>query len=94
LVEAATTEPPRGWGMNRRHGVTASGVLNGIIVVLWAGSIPQKGVSERVDPFGCMKYFINRTHERAHQAVDVEDKGDSKKRKGSGEEVEKARVWM
>jgi len=80
--------------MNRRHGVTAYTALDGVIVVLWARSTPQKGAPERIDPFGCIKYFINRTHERAHQAVDVEDKGDSKKRKGSGEEVEKARVWM
>jgi CRISPR-associated protein Csd2 len=40
------------------------------------------------------KAILNQTHERAHQAVGVEDKGDSKKRKGTGEEVEKARVWM
>ena len=37
------------------------------------------------------KAILNQTHERAHQAVGVEDKGDSKKRKGTGEEVEKAR---
>lgn len=40
------------------------------------------------------KAILNQTHERAHHAVGVEDKGDSKKRKGTGEEVEKARVWM
>lgn len=40
------------------------------------------------------KAILNQTHERAHQAVGVEDKGDSKKRKGTGEEVEKARAWM
>jgi CRISPR-associated protein Csd2 len=40
------------------------------------------------------KAILNQTHERAHQAVGVEDKGDSKKRKGTGEEVEKARIWM
>jgi len=40
------------------------------------------------------KAILNQTHERAHQAVGVEDKGDKKKRKGSGEEVEKARDWM
>ena len=40
------------------------------------------------------KAILNQTHERAHQAVGIEDKGDSKKRKGSGDEVEKARDWM
>lgn len=40
------------------------------------------------------KAILNQTHERAHQAVGVEDKGDSKKRKGTGEEVERARAWM
>jgi len=40
------------------------------------------------------KAILNQTHERAHQAVGVEEKGDGKKRKGSGEEVEKARAWM
>lgn len=40
------------------------------------------------------KAILNQTHERAHQAVGVEDKGDSKKRKGTGDEVERARVWM
>jgi CRISPR-associated protein Csd2 len=40
------------------------------------------------------KAILNQTHERAHQAVGVEDKGDSKKRKGTGVEVEKARAWM
>jgi CRISPR-associated protein Csd2 len=40
------------------------------------------------------KAILNQTHERAHQAVGVEDRGDSKKRKGTGEEVERARLWM
>lgn len=40
------------------------------------------------------KAILNQTHERAHKAVGVEEKGDGKKRKGSGEEVEKARAWM
>lgn len=40
------------------------------------------------------KAILNQTHERAHKAVGVEDKGDDKKRKGTGEEVEKARKWM
>lgn len=40
------------------------------------------------------KAILNLTHERAHKAVGIEDKGDDKKRKGSGEDVEKARKWM
>ena len=40
------------------------------------------------------KAILNQTHERAHQAVGVEDKGEAKKRKGSGEDVDKARAWM
>ena len=40
------------------------------------------------------KAILNQTHKRAHQAVGVEDKGDSKKRKGTGDEVERARAWM
>ncbi|MCG6537212.1 MAG: type I-C CRISPR-associated protein Cas7/Csd2, partial [Syntrophales bacterium LBB04] len=40
------------------------------------------------------KAILNQTHVRAHQAVGVEDKGDSKKRKGTGDEVERARAWM
>lgn len=40
------------------------------------------------------KAILNQTHERAHQAVGVEDKDDGKKRKGTGEDVEKARAWM
>ena len=40
------------------------------------------------------KAILNQTHARAHQAVGVEDKGDRKKRKGTGDEVEKARKWM
>lgn len=40
------------------------------------------------------KAILNQTHERAHQAVGVEDKGASTKRKGTGDEVERARVWM
>ncbi|MCJ7663899.1 MAG: type I-C CRISPR-associated protein Cas7/Csd2 [Desulfobacterales bacterium] len=40
------------------------------------------------------KSILNQTHERAHQAVGVEDKGEGKKRKGAGDEVEKARAWM
>lgn len=54
-------------------------------------------VKENQSPFEIYvreKAILNKTHERAHQAVGVEDKGDGKKRKGSGAEVEKARVWM
>ena len=40
------------------------------------------------------KAILNQTHERAHQAVGVKNQGDSKKRKGSGEDVEKARSWI
>jgi CRISPR-associated protein Csd2 len=40
------------------------------------------------------KAILNKTHERAHEAVGVEDKGDTKKRKGTGAEVERARAWM
>lgn len=40
------------------------------------------------------KAILNQTHARAHQAIGAEDKQDGKKRKGSGEEVERARQWM
>jgi CRISPR-associated protein Csd2 len=40
------------------------------------------------------KAILNQTHERAHQAVGVEDNGNSKKRNGTGDEVERARAWM
>lgn len=40
------------------------------------------------------KAILNLTHKRAHEAVGVKNKGDTKKRKGSGEEVDKARAWM
>jgi len=40
------------------------------------------------------KAILNETNARAHKAVGVEDKGDTKKRKGTGVEVEKARAWM
>lgn len=40
------------------------------------------------------KAILNQTHARAHQAVGVADSGETKKRKGSGDEVEKARQWM
>ncbi len=40
------------------------------------------------------KAILNQTHEKAHQAVGVKDQAEGKKRKGSGEDVEKARAWM
>jgi CRISPR-associated protein Csd2 len=41
------------------------------------------------------KSILNQTHERAHKAIGAEEKAaDPKKRKGSGDEVEKARKWM
>lgn len=40
------------------------------------------------------KAILNRTHERAHQAVGVKDQTEGKKRKGSSQDVEKAREWM
>lgn len=40
------------------------------------------------------KAILNQTHERAHKAIGAAEKMDDKKRKGSGDEVEKARAWM
>jgi len=40
------------------------------------------------------KAVLNQTHERCHQAVGVEGEWDGKKRKGTGNEVERARAWM
>ena len=40
------------------------------------------------------KAILNQTHERAHKAIGAEEKKDDKKRKGTGDEVEKARKWM
>ena len=54
-IRLAPLNRRKGEGVNRRHGVTASGVLNGIMVVPGAVSIPQKGAHERIDPFGCIK---------------------------------------
>lgn len=54
-------------------------------------------VKENQSPFEIYvreKAILNKTHERAHQAVGVEDKGEGKKRKGSAADVEKARAWM
>lgn len=40
------------------------------------------------------KAILNQTHARAHKAIGAEDGGGPKKRKGSREEVERARQWM
>ena len=40
------------------------------------------------------KAILNRAHERAHVAIGAEEKGEGKKRKGSGDEVDRARAWM
>lgn len=42
------------------------------------------------------KAILNKTHERAYVAIGAEDalKGEDKKRKGSGDTVDKARKWM
>ena len=53
-----------------------------------------KGTQSPYEIYIREKAILNQTHKRAHQAVGIEDKGDGKKRKGSGDEVEKAREWM
>ena len=53
-----------------------------------------KGTQSPYEIYIREKAILNQTHKRAHQAVGVEDKGDSKKRKGTGDEVERARAWM
>jgi len=53
-----------------------------------------KGTQSPYEIYIREKAILNQTHKRAHQAVGIEDKGDAKKRKGSGDEVEKAREWM
>ena len=40
------------------------------------------------------KAVLNRQHERAYQAIGVDISGDDKKRKGSGDDVDRARQWM
>src|SRR3989338_7395806 len=40
------------------------------------------------------KAILNQTHDRAHQAIGAKTETKEGKRKGSGEEVEKARAWM
>ncbi len=40
------------------------------------------------------KAVLNKTHERAYEAIGVDISGDDKKRKGGGDDVAKARDWM
>lgn len=40
------------------------------------------------------KAVLNKTHERAYEALGVDISGDEKKRKGGGDNVGKARDWM
>lgn len=40
------------------------------------------------------KAVLNQVHDRAHQAIGAKAASDDKKRKGSEDEVEKARAWM
>ncbi len=40
------------------------------------------------------KAILNQTHERAHKAIGAKAKDDDKGRKGSSDEVERARIWM
>ncbi len=41
------------------------------------------------------KAILNQAHERAHQAIGAKTKAESEKgRRGSGDEVERARAWM
>lgn len=40
------------------------------------------------------KAILNQTHDRAHKAIGAKSDTKEGKRKGSGEEVEKARAWM
>ncbi len=40
------------------------------------------------------KAILNQTHDRAHQAIGAKTEIKKGKRKGSGDEVEKARMWM
>ena len=40
------------------------------------------------------KAVLNKQHERAYEALGLEDAGKAGKRKGSGEQVEQARQWM
>lgn len=54
-------------------------------------------VKENKSPFEIYvkeRAILNHTHERAHNAVGAGKKDGDKKRKGSGEEVAKAREWM
>jgi len=40
------------------------------------------------------KSILNQTHEKAHQAIGAKAEAKEGKRKGSGDEVERARAWM
>jgi CRISPR-associated protein Csd2 len=53
-----------------------------------------KGTQSPYEIYVREKAILNQAHERAHEAVGVEGKGDGKKRKGTGDEVERARAWM
>ncbi|MBL8422737.1 MAG: type I-C CRISPR-associated protein Cas7/Csd2 [Candidatus Accumulibacter phosphatis] len=55
-----------------------------------------KGETPPFDIYVKEKAILNQTHARAYVAINAEDalKGDDKKRKGSGDTVDKARRWM
>lgn len=55
-----------------------------------------KGETPPFDIYVKEKAILNQTHARAYVAIGAEDalKGDDKKRKGSGDTVDKARRWM
>lgn len=40
------------------------------------------------------KSILNKQHERAYESLGINLKGDDKKRKGGGDDVDKARAWM
>jgi CRISPR-associated protein Csd2 len=40
------------------------------------------------------KAILNQAHERAHKAIGAKTSGDEKGRKGSSDEVDRARTWM
>lgn len=56
----------------------------------------MKGETPPFDIYVKEKAVLNQAHEKAYVAIGAEDelKGDAKKRKGSGETVDKARQWM
>ncbi len=55
-----------------------------------------KGETPPFDIYVKERAILNQTHARAYVAIGAEDalKGDDKKRKGSGDTVDKARRWM